>query len=102
MANTISLPLGFATIDSLAAYDAGRAYIADRAARTGEPSPYATVEPVARYEDGCANPDCYVLVYPDGSAYIHSDADDEVWYDLDAYLSDNDLRLDGDIIVAIV
>lgn len=100
----ISLPIGYATIDQLATIEAGRAYIAGRAAREGDPSPCPTTEPTAHYDvemqGGGTHPECYIDVYTDGSAYIHSNADDEVWESLADYLAEYDLRIDGDMVRA--
>lgn len=93
------LPDGWSTPMQLIAVEAGRAYALDRWARgLSEPEDYPAV--VARYEM-CEPPhaECYVLTYADGSAYIRSNAIDEVWESFDDYLIDNALKIEGERIV---
>lgn len=102
MATNITLPAGFRTTSDLWRVLAGHAYIADYAARYGDISPKP--EPTAHYDiemvGGGTHPECYIDVYADGSAYIHSNAENEIWESFANYLSENDLTVTDGLVRA--
>lgn len=111
------LPAGFDTIDALFVLDAGRAYAANRwpqrdiagAERIVRAIDIETIwttrEDTTRWIDDngkqgfdtrvVADIDspCCIDKFADGSIYVHSNADDEVWADLGDYLSHYELEL---------
>jgi len=94
------LAAGFETPAQMLEFEAGLTYALDRWAQgLADPSDYP--DSVARYES-CQppHPECYVLVFADGSAYVRSNARDEVWADFGDYLSHVDCTVEGETIVA--
>lgn len=86
------LPDGWDSIEHMSIIGAGLMWLADRGlALDSIPEP-------TRYEFEPAHPECYVLAYPDDSAYVRSNADDEVWDQFSDYLSVNALHTHGDTI----
>lgn len=101
------LPAGFDTIDALFVLDAGRAFAANRWPQRD----IAGAERIVRAIDVDqiatlpAHPDCYIDKFADGSIYVHSNADDEVWADLGDYLAHYELELaevDGETVTRAI
>lgn len=93
---TNDLPTGFETVASLLALDAGRAYAANRWVERDVDGAESIIAPEATRTIQTAepaHPDCYIDEFADGSIYVHSNADDEVWAELSDYLSHYELEL---------
>lgn len=86
---TDHLPYGWEDAEALAACQAGRAYMADwlQLERTLRP---ASIE---RYSFAGAAESEWIELFDDGSGYVHSNAEDEVWDTLGDYLEEIAERL---------